>query len=800
MASNPEESFLSFRHPQDPSDTFGLSSKPLKKETDGALEFLVEDVERKEGRRRRQIPMAVCESSWSHNFKSNYQYAFSKRRPSKTPLGDSPLMLREIPVRALSTLQLALAQVISSTRRRITLLCPGCIPSIHPTIQHIFPMSPSATATRNPMRRATWAPLTAYGSKVIEKWIISGPTPTPTVTPTRSTLNLVESPEPAAAAEWAPLTRDEALALMRSERYPRPRSAAHASPRYATRRTQPPFSQSCLRKHDAAHTPGHPRGPAPSSMDRKLNMPEVLDIIFDLVGRDPNDWVRRERGRTLAALARTCKTFQNPALDALWCTQNGLAPILQTFPDDLWDRTAPAKFKVKTFLALRRPVMLQDWQRPLLHLARIRRFRIDSFPTDQFSVDVCQALRTCCPLQQPMFPKLQEIHWFDWRAQSLPVFAMFLSPRLRRIGFVPDSMAQLSILPTLGLMYPNLTHLDLRGPRRHSFENVDIALPSVLGLLISLKNLQELLLPSADARIIEYLARLPALEELVVDEVLLTALTSGTPSHPRFPALQVLSLWSTTPDVAIMLVSALQSRALVLLNLVFDHVFPDAETTTRLLAAIAALGPAAHETITTLHIEDEWTEARPHANVPDEDEFDVYLVDGEALRVLFPFSNLVSITLKPYHGVDLDDALVADMARAWPLIEELQIVFGADTHEAPFALREITLRGLHALATHCPHLRVLEIYMDASTIPDFDTMPIQTSLTKLDVLCSPVVAPYAVGRFLRSMFPNLRILQSGCLQENSWTGSVRRWRNLADFLSQVGGSIPEGELEEEVDE
>ncbi|KAJ7184761.1 hypothetical protein C8R46DRAFT_1186090 [Mycena filopes] len=731
-------------------------------------------------------------------------------------------------------------------------------------------MSPSASATRNPMRRATWAPLTAYGSKVIEKWIISGPSPTPTVTPNRSTPNLVESPEPATTADWTPLTRDDALALMRSELYPgraRPPMRRPAMPRAeinrlarkvacqnTMRRTHQVIREvqvgpatpdqrilyNCRRKsYSAASNQVEPRDltplcictttnpgkpwellrhiplanhafvistnslattiPAPSSMDRKLNMPEVLDIIFDLVGRDPNDWVRRERGRTLAALARTCKTFQNPALNALWCTQNGLAPILQTFPDDLWDRTAPAKFKVKTFLALRRPVMLQDWQRPLLHLARIRRFRIDSFPTDQFSVDVCQALRTCCPLQ-PMFPKLQEIHWFDWRAQSLPVFAMFLSPRLRRIGFVPDSMAQLSILPTLGLMYPNLTHLDLRGPRRHSFENVDIALPSVLGLLISLKNLQELLLPSADARIIEYLARLPALEELVVDEVLLTALTSGTPSHPRFPALQVLSLWSTTPDVAIMLVSALQSRALVLLNLVFDHAFPDAETTTRLLAAIAALGPAAHETITTLHIEDEWTEARPHANVPDEDEFDVYLVDGEALRVLFPFSNLVSITLKPYHGVDLDDALVADMARAWPLIEELQIVFGADTHEAPFALREITLRGLHALATHCPHLRVLEIYMNASTIPDFDTMPIQTSLTKLDVLCSPVVAPYAVGRFLRSMFPNLRILQSGCLQENSWTGSVRRWRNLADFLSKVEGSIPEGELEEEVDE
>jgi len=35
---------------------------------------------------------------------------------------------------------------------------------------------------------------------------------------------------------------------------------------------------------------------------------------------------------SLAALARTCQTFKNPALDALWRTQTSLAPLANLFP------------------------------------------------------------------------------------------------------------------------------------------------------------------------------------------------------------------------------------------------------------------------------------------------------------------------------------------------------------------------------------------------------------------------------------------------------------------------------------
>ncbi|KAJ6533966.1 hypothetical protein DFH09DRAFT_932442, partial [Mycena vulgaris] len=39
----------------------------------------------------------------------------------------------------------------------------------------------------------------------------------------------------------------------------------------------------------------------------------------------------------LSALARTCRAFQDPALDILWRNQESLVPLLSCIPFDAWD-------------------------------------------------------------------------------------------------------------------------------------------------------------------------------------------------------------------------------------------------------------------------------------------------------------------------------------------------------------------------------------------------------------------------------------------------------------------------------
>ena len=37
-------------------------------------------------------------------------------------------------------------------------------------------------------------------------------------------------------------------------------------------------------------------------------------------------------------LARCCKSFEDPALDATWEAQNKLVPLLKTLPRDVWSK------------------------------------------------------------------------------------------------------------------------------------------------------------------------------------------------------------------------------------------------------------------------------------------------------------------------------------------------------------------------------------------------------------------------------------------------------------------------------
>lgn len=86
-------------------------------------------------------------------------------------------------------------------------------------------------------------------------------------------------------------------------------------------------------------------------MDETLHIPEIQNTIFshfdpgDLIGPAPLAL------KSLAALARTCKSFQRPALEALWRLQTDLVPALQLFPDDVWD--VGSYLGKKTFLVSR---------------------------------------------------------------------------------------------------------------------------------------------------------------------------------------------------------------------------------------------------------------------------------------------------------------------------------------------------------------------------------------------------------------------------------------------------------------
>ena len=59
--------------------------------------------------------------------------------------------------------------------------------------------------------------------------------------------------------------------------------------------------------------------------------------VDEILRRFACELVASNAKATAVALACCCKTFEEPALDALWETQNRLTPLLKCFPRDVWE-------------------------------------------------------------------------------------------------------------------------------------------------------------------------------------------------------------------------------------------------------------------------------------------------------------------------------------------------------------------------------------------------------------------------------------------------------------------------------
>jgi hypothetical protein len=67
------------------------------------------------------------------------------------------------------------------------------------------------------------------------------------------------------------------------------------------------------------------------TVHRCLLIPEIIGLICGEATLS-----RLHRLKTLAALASTCRFFQEPALDCLWSKLSNIGLLVKTMPSDLW--------------------------------------------------------------------------------------------------------------------------------------------------------------------------------------------------------------------------------------------------------------------------------------------------------------------------------------------------------------------------------------------------------------------------------------------------------------------------------
>ncbi|KAJ7614472.1 hypothetical protein FB45DRAFT_1110221 [Roridomyces roridus] len=162
---------------------------------------------------------------------------------------------------------------------------------------------------------------------------------------------------------------------------------------------------------------------------RALCIPEIVAMICE-AGVYLEDY--EFNWNTLTSLARTCKAFQDPALDVLWSSQSTMMNVLKCMPGDIWEWPDENEVAVE----LQRPIIPTDWERPFFYAHRVKRF--DNSLDVQYGRLFYETLQMCLP-GEPLFPNLQSMNWTSENDGVLfPYLRSFLGPRLRTLTLDVD--------------------------------------------------------------------------------------------------------------------------------------------------------------------------------------------------------------------------------------------------------------------------------------------------------------------------------------------------------------------------
>ncbi|KAG2141082.1 hypothetical protein DEU56DRAFT_283068 [Suillus clintonianus] len=475
-------------------------------------------------------------------------------------------------------------------------------------------------------------------------------------------------------------------------------------------------------------------------MNQALLVPEVLLDIFAHLNQIGEPSYGRETllsRQSLAALAMTCKTFYEPAMDFLWSNMSGLLPLLGCVP-----RLHPMIY----------PRAQQSWSRGieplsehernqfLRHSARVRFFNVSS--------DADFHLLHAFPFDTCVFPKLQSLSWVVVFTRYLH---FFLSPTLRNcyIALVQPDLAQKFI----GTRCANLEDLDIvtmgtMAQATHLSETIC----SCTGLI-------HLQCPPLDSAAWKHLSTVPTLLTVSIYQESFPGPPSKLDMHNLSSAtfLNVTTLrfsYASVADVTAVIQHS-EFPSLKEFELIV-HVLPVVEA----LPLLHALSQCkACHTLENIAISDDNTEIEEH---PDDiaiydDDTEIEDHPGDSLvvtRELLGFTQLRTLRIFVHCPIYLDNDILCEALSSWPNLRSLCLY---DHHPRP---PKVTFRGLFAALRLCPDLHTLRVGVDAMNI---DIDPIDptaesfqhTSLNQLTIYPSPVGDSEVVARIIFFMLPNV---------------------------------------------
>jgi len=521
-------------------------------------------------------------------------------------------------------------------------------------------------------------------------------------------------------------------------------------------------------------------------MHRCFQVPEIVRLVVSSLWGEhepdidiPNDTsLSPSYGTygTIARLARTCKTIQPHALDALWSCQWGIENLIRCMHPNLLVRkkTSLGPSKGKRFmLCLTKPrIKPTDWGSFDYYARRIKRLKMpmpDHPYLTPVAPDVYRALAMCYHHRRPYLPNLTHL------VCDLPE----LSPDV------------LSICVTL--LGPSLRTLRVHGDHGDLI-SVPFVLSSSLRLSPFVQQLAVTLGPSLDGTslLISALSSLNSLHALsltlhAAPPVELWIALSAAPSLTR------LSLGlPTSPSNSVAFASNLESGTV----LDFSRITHLTLRNIDVVDCVSIFGCSSFASLVGIYITSPFKEL---ANGPDL---------AKAIAVSCPLTlREISLdsSIKPISGIpadsllcfrevthlnlsvisNLDDAILKDIARTWPNLRKLGLMYHKDQKRPGKGHwpEGVTPKGLAHLVRECPDLRDLSLQMDLRRVGISEARPwsgtTNVEIKTLDVGSSLVADAALTAAFLSDLFPSLATIS----QHGGTPDYSGRWAEVARLLS-----------------
>ncbi|KAH7924043.1 hypothetical protein BV22DRAFT_541321 [Leucogyrophana mollusca] len=515
----------------------------------------------------------------------------------------------------------------------------------------------------------------------------------------------------------------------------------------------------------------------------------ATDILYEIASKiygypgDPSTMrmpVLRQARADLASLARTCRTFRDPALDVLWSFLNSFDPLIRCLPQDLWVKDEGG------FLVFARPLSSSNWVVFQQHAQRVRIFGKyrSPFLFEYIGYDVLRALSRFLPDGGCFLPNLRQLNWpqpQDHMCRSSGtdyylLLPLFMGPHLSHLclgsglGIGTDlpsepSTSALSIVSSLHASSPLIKKFECMGVSGKMMQSISE----------SISQWPRLEYVEADAlsqHAITHLSSLKSFKHLGVrlDQ-------QGHHTHANFPpTLESFKIAAQSPTACQQYLEDIHLTCGHLSIYIISTEFSSPSSFQQFFLLLSS-----HLSAAGLH-----TLKIVHYSPDDRDPVDWGL---ETLKPLFVFRNLTTFHSSRYCTAKLADADLEEIALAWPQLE----VFDLDTNTATPL---VTFTGMLSLLRHCRRLRELRVTINATILDAINTEGngsevANYNITLLDVGHSHIRDPVRVAEFLSAIMPRLTKI---AMADVRWVDHrPSAWLRVEELLKVIATARERGE-------